>query len=927
VTHAAVRNVIGRERELAAVGRFLAGLASGPSGLVLAGEAGVGKTSLWLAAGDGARAQGHRVLAARPAAAEARLSFAAVGDLLEPVLDGVVHDLPSPQADALQVALMREHPRGPPPDERAVAVALLGALRVLCARQPLVIAVDDVQWLDAGSATVLGFAWRRLRSEPVGLLLARRSGEPWPAGLREIERVERLAVDPLSLGAIHRLLQARLGVVLPRPTLRRVYGVSGGNPFFALELGAALERRGAVAAAGEPLPVPERLRELVRDRLAGLPQAARDVLAATAALTRPTLELGTQFADGAAVRAALDARVLELDGEQLRFSHPLLASVVYDDLELQARRALHARLASLSHDPEERARHLALAAAGPDPAVAAALEAAAAHARARGSSAAAAELCGQATRLTPADARDDKCRRSIGAARFWFAAGDTAAARQWLDEVLVLADGGPLRADALTVLSLIDLFEGDQVEAARAARLALAEQAAPDRVRAEAAMYLATAHLFLREDLEAGLRHGTLAANLAVAPGDESLRANAVGTIGVLEVMLGRPTAAGTVDTALRIAEQGPLDERVVAWPRYQRAMLMVWTDRNEEAAELLRGLRHDAAVRGDESSTPIILAHLALVHYSAGRWTDAEQAAAEAFDLALQTGQRPQQALSLSARALVRASRGEEATARADAEQALELAGERGMVVARIHGTWALGLLEVSLGRPDVAVRILAPLRERLLMAGIGEPGTVRFVPEEIEARLALGDHDAAAALVDWLEQRARPLDRAFALAAASRCRGLMAAAQGQLSQSPQWFERALAEHDRAGNPFERARTVLAQGAALRRLKRKAAAREALQRALEQFEHLGATIWAAKARDELARIGGRAVSGAELTATERQVAELVADGRSNKEVARRLFIAERTVEANLSRVYAKLGIHSRTQLARRLPPPGSAGP
>ena len=258
---------------------------------MIEGEAGAGKTTLWLAAHEEARERGYRVLETRPAEAEAGLPFAGLGDLVESTLDEVLDELPEPQADALRVALLLAPPGGAPPDERAVAVAVLGVLRELAGTGPVLVAVDDVQWLDPPSAKVVSFAWRRLREEPVGLLLAHRLGTDAPAGLADDERVSPLAVGPLALGAVHRLLHSRLGLVLPRPALRRVHEVSGGNPFFALELGRALQAHEAELSPGEPLPVPDRLQELVRVRLEALPPESRDVLAAAAALSQPTIGL------------------------------------------------------------------------------------------------------------------------------------------------------------------------------------------------------------------------------------------------------------------------------------------------------------------------------------------------------------------------------------------------------------------------------------------------------------------------------------------------------------------------------------------------------------------------------------------------------------------------------------------------------------
>jgi predicted ATPase len=352
-------DVVGRERELAALAAFAERGSAGPAALLLEGEAGIGKSTLWLAGVEEARRRGRVVLQARPAEAEAQLAFAGLGDLLEGSPEETIGDLPRPQTDALRVALLLEPPSGSPPDERALGVALLGLLRRLARERPVLVAVDDVQWLDTASARTLEFAWRRLRTEPVGLLLARRAGSHAQSALTLGERV---GVPPLSMGAVHRLLHARLGLVLTRPALRRVHEAAGGNPFYALELG-----RAAKPATGEPPLVPEHLPDLVRARLEALPGPTRDALAAAAALVRPTVGLVARAAAGQdALRPALAAHVLELDGERIRFSHPLLAAGAYARLDDRGRRRLHGQLAGLVEHDEERWRHLALATHGPD---------------------------------------------------------------------------------------------------------------------------------------------------------------------------------------------------------------------------------------------------------------------------------------------------------------------------------------------------------------------------------------------------------------------------------------------------------------------------------------------------------------------------------------------------------------------------------
>jgi DNA-binding CsgD family transcriptional regulator len=800
-------------------------------------------------------------------------------------------------------------------------VAVLGVLRELARTDRVLVAVDDVQWLDPASAQVVAFAWRRLREEPVGILLAHRLGTDAPAELVDDERFSSLVVGPLALGAVHRLLNSRLDLVLPRPALRVVHEVSGGNPFFSLELGRALQAHEAVLSPGEPLPVPDRLQELVRARLIALPSGSRDVLAAAAALSQPTLELlAVAVSDGAdSLRPALEAQVVELEGDRVRFTHPLLASGAYQSLDALGRRELHRRLAEVVPDVDERARHLALSTDAPDSDVARALEEAAEHARARGATASAAELCEQACRLTPLDEPEAAHRRTVAAARYHFVAGDTARARALLEEALPSTRGGDGLAEALVLLGRLHRYEGDQPQAAELLRRALAETSASDRVRAQAAQGLAATHFFMREELEVAQGHAALAAELAARVGAFAVQAESLEDQGHIETLLGRPEAAATFQAAQELRDV-PAKQDLIALPSYAWDIHFCWTDGHEDAAMRLRQSYEDADASGDEWSAPMILSNLAVAEYLQGRWQEAAQIAEEGFEAAQQTGQRGYQAFSLSVRALARASFCLETDARADAEDALALAGERAMGSARIHALWALGLLELSLGRPEETARLLAPERERLLAAGVGEPGAIRFVPDEIEALIGLGRLDEAEERLGWLEERGRALDRASAIAAGLRCRGLLAAATNDGEGALGAFEQALEQHARVPMPFDRARTLLALGAALRRAKRKRHARATLEEAVQVFEALGATLWAQKARAELGQIGGRAASQGELTPTERRVAELVAQGLTNKEVAGTLFVSARTVEFHLSNVYRKLGLRSRAELARRFP-------
>jgi predicted ATPase len=428
-----ISSLVGRDDELGTIEDFLEGIEHGPCALVLSGEPGIGKTILWEAGVEAAQERLGRVLTCRGIEAEASLSFAGLSELLAPVFNEVSASLAPPRRRALEVALLLVEPGETSLDPHAIGLAVLDALRALAEQGPVLVALDDIQWLDPSSAGAIQIALRRLRADPIGLLATLRTG-PGMAISFELgrsyseERLVQLTIGPLSLGAVHDLLEERLGLDLTRPELARVQEATAGNPFFALEVGREFVRTGTRPAPGQPLRVPDTLHELLGGRLARLPGETLDILLLVAALARPTVELlSTTYGQQESVLEALDTAtrdaVVELDDSHVRFVHPLLASICYERAPVWKRRAVHGALAGVVSDIEERARHLALAAAGPDASVAAELELAAGQAAGRGAATAAAELYELAANLTPDDPAGARRRRLL-AARFLRLAGD-----------------------------------------------------------------------------------------------------------------------------------------------------------------------------------------------------------------------------------------------------------------------------------------------------------------------------------------------------------------------------------------------------------------------------------------------------------------------------------------------------------------------
>lgn len=926
------REILGRDPELAELRRFVESVPAGPSALVLEGIAGIGKTTLWEAGVTAARDDRCRVLSSRAAQSEAKLSYTALGDLLEGVLDDALPELPEPQRRALEIALLRARPDGAPPGQRAVSLAVVGVLRAIARSGPVVIAIDDVQWLDVPSARVLSFALRRLEHEAIGVLVSLRVGSgidadrlgvdrAWPA-----QHVRRLSLGPLSAEALGRLLRDRTGADLSRPVILRLHRISHGNPFFALEIAGALARLGTRPEPGQPLPVPEDLQELLGARFAALPGSARGALLAVAAASRPTEELVLASAERpdralAGLVHAQETGVIEHAGDRIRFSHPLLGSAVYAGASPGQKRSLHLRLAQLVADPEERARHLALGSTGPDPVVAEALDEAARHARARGAPDAAADLAELARQLTPSDHVDALRRRSLEAAEYHFDAGDAVRALSLLEETIASSPAGAGRAEILyrlASMSWMNLERGVRAPLVRA----LLETGDDPELLAGIHQALAWVAIYLGSLPEA-LEHAQQSVGYADAIADPATRADALSTLSMVEFMLGRPTGTAISEAlALQdlVMEQGSWTRAsVYTTPRTTLGLELMWSGLLDEARaefqhELAEYERHAMYTVRQE-----VLCFLSEVESRAGRWQTAAVYAAEAAEIVVESGQSASQShVVLFSQSLAAAYQGDVDVARREGEEGVRLGLANDDLFYANCNRCVLGFLELSLSNHEQAHAHLGPVVGFLESMGAAEPGIMPCIPDDVEALVSMGRLDEARPLVDRLERQGLALDRPWALATAARCRGLLEAAGGELGNAQVALERAIEEHRRVPQPFELARSLLVSGQIQRRAKQKRPARGSLQRARDIFAELGAPLWTSRAEAELARIGGRPPSPRELTPTEDQIARLAAEGRTNREIADALFVSANTVQSNLKRIYRKLDVRSRTELARR---------
>ena len=911
-------DVVGREEELSALSALLERreAATGPIAIALEGEAGIGKSTLWHAAVEDARRRGLRVLSTRPAESERALAHVGLGDLLDGVLDDLLPALTPPQRRALEVALLVEEADGRPVDQRALGVAVRSALELL-ADDGLVLAIDDLQWLDASSANALGFALRRLPELNIILIWTRRLGEPEqsPAveDALEADQIERLRVGPLSVGATHQVLRRLLAGGLPRSTLLRLHAVSGGNPFYALELARALGAERRVRDPTQPLPVPERLEELVSARLDGFTGATRDalVLASADARLKPP-QLAAAGIERAALDPALDANVIELADDGVRFTHPLLASVLYQSLSAEERQQSHLRLAGIVDEPLARARHLALSTEEPDAEFAATLEQAGMIAEVVGAPIVAAELGEHALRLTPPGLRSDVDRRAVAAARAQLAAGEVDRARLLVNDLLARAAPGPERAGALALLADIEQ-EGPQ-QSIPLMREALLEPGAPPALQATLHQRLSLLVRFT-EGLAAAERHAQAAVELAEGLDDSEIEAAALAGLALIRFNAGKRGSLELAERAYGLVADAPTT-RAAADAGFSLAHVLVWSCFFDRARSLLEAMYERWSER-DEREAAYALWYLSLVEFRTARFARATELAEHARSLSSQYARDEAEAPpSLYPLLLVAAHRG-------DLERARELATET-CRLAEVHSSRVsapmavLAVVEFWSGELEPAAARFTAAEQISGAPDLAEPSMAWWRAEQVEALLELGlVHDAVERLDAW-EAAARRLERGWVLAHATRCRGLVAAAIGDVETAIVLLTEAVAQHETVGDPFGRARALLALGVIRRRARQKRPARDAIELARAGFEEIGAERWAERAGEELGAIGGRTRSEG-LTPAEQRVANLVANGRTNAEVAAALFLSERTVASHLTRVYAKLGVRSRTELARKL--------
>lgn len=905
-----VQPLIGRDRERDVASTFVAASACGPAALTVDGEPGIGKTSLLKYALTLARTAGSMVLECKPTPAETAMSFAALTELLRNVSDQAFAAMPEPQRHALAVATLREEPTGAPLDERAVGTGFASLLLHLAQSQPVIVAIDDLQWIDVSSAGVVNFAVRRVHSEPVGLVTCERTGERpegFPTTVLSEGWHQSLSLSGMSAAALFHVVRDQLSIALPRPALLKVTETSGGNPYVAIELARLNDSHHPRAQRPR---VSELLHALTIDRLSQLSSDARRALLAAASSPRPTLATMRALGLVHGLEEAESCGTVGLDGERIVFAHPLLADAVVRMATPTQQREVHGRLAAISTEPEARARHVALAQPEPDEATAIALDEATRAAEARGSSIAAAELAQLALDRTLNPDGPEAWARRIHLGELLHAAGSS------LEAALVLeregCPRGELKARAGLVLTEVAYQTSTIKRTLSFALDALTEARGDPRLTARCLLSLAA----VTTDGHESARYAAEALDTLSAAGvdDPALLAWAECEEVSARFHLGQGIDIARLDHALALERTGRSwrsGDQVAA----VRPVLLKWADHPTEALAALVELRERAEEEGNDGLMPYVLGHIPGILLRLGRLDDAAGAADEHLGHAERTGQESQRMQALYNVAFIASHRGRLDEAAATADEILRWALDQGDPWLEMSATSILGFVAFSRGDNAGARSWFMRWSAGCNELGIVDPGVSRYHGDMIEVLISAGEIEEATRRTDDLARRAERADRLSATVIAVRCQALLAAAAGDVNAALVLVNRALELDASCPVPFERYRTLLVKGLIHRRAKEKAAARDALVTAADGFAVMGAEGWRDRCDEELQRIGMRVKNATELTVTERKIATLAAAGLTNRQVAEQAFMSPKTVEANLARVYRKLGITSRAEL------------
>jgi len=893
--------IIGREAERTHIEFFAASAQRRVAALVIKGEPGIGKTLLWQHTLEQCRKKGYRILSARPAEEEMPFACNGLVDLFEDVdLDAVAFD-----AESTPIARGR---------------AVLDVLRRLARESTTILAIDDVHWLDSVSASALRYALRRLEAERLGIVMTLRVAEDTSdplavAGLLPAEHCQTIELGPLSVGALRRLLTPIVATI-SRPALRRIREVSGGNPLFAIELARGLQDEGHYRSP-RAIPLPESLQAAIAGHLRSVPEELGPVLNTVSAVGRSSVR------DLEVIHPTLDVRGLLSTAEEMRilvveedlevrFAHPLIGSAVYTGMSPLERRALHARLARRAADPDIHAHHVALATDEPDADAAQLIEDAARKAGRNGALDLAAEFSAHSLRLTPVDDAGAKLRRSLLETERLAAAGEVGGALALADELVATLPAGPGRAEALIRRAEL---EDDDLDKGESLLVQALEDAEGDALlRARVLDMLGWLRGIFRGDLRGGIQCAREALAVGDGVGGPNFRMSVAAGLSNMEALAGNPRL-DLINEAVAIEEE---IGRPPLWagPRVLLAEQLLWAG-NLAAARALFESAHEQAVRsGNGRWISYGLYDLASLECAAGNLAAADASVREAMQAALDSGDTHVEVWILHRLALVASWLGRTTEARAAARHRLEIASRRGDRPGVARARWTLGFLALSEGDLELAVAELVGAVAQLEEMGFANPGSIPALPDAVEALAITGDATRAEELFESLRRQSESLDNPWVRAVVDRTRGVVLLAKGDAAAAVPYLEEAITSFERSGHRPDAARALLALGRALLRAGRRSRAAETLAEARFRFAQMGAALWAARAAEELERAAPGRTAGT-LTPAERRVSALVARGMRNREISQSLFMSVATVEAHLTRIYRKLEIRSRSELAR----------
>jgi DNA-binding CsgD family transcriptional regulator/tetratricopeptide (TPR) repeat protein len=909
--------LVGRQREQRILDALISAARVGQSStLVITGEAGIGKTALLRYTAESAT--GMQVLHVTGSETEQHLPFAALAQLVRPTPRDL-ETLPPPQAQALGVALAIRS--GEAVDRFAVGAAAHTLLTQRSENRPMAVLIDDAQLVDVPSQETLAFVARRLLADAILIVAAVRTGEPCALCSPDLPTWELRGIDA---DASRELVAARRAEPTGADLAARVHELSGGNPLAILELAA--DPTGLTARwPGAPAPVPATLVRLYAQRAAALGEPARGaLLLAAAAGDDLPLVARACAADGIDVGSLAEAERIELIrilDDRVTFAHPLARAAIYSTATPGRRRTLHATIAAVlgDADPDRRAWHRAEACLGPDEAVAGELQALGARSADRGALAVAATGFEHAARLSPEDT--DRARRLLLAGEAACRAGDAARATSLLDQSLLLMPPPSVRARAQRMRGVIALRSGSIADARAALTAAAVESTAFDATEALACWAEAIHACFYLADADAALAAAEEAETLLAR--DVSERSAVLATIaaGMARVLAG----AGGGTEMIRRGVGGLMRlEPIAPHPGDEASWLLLgplFLRDSSTGRDLVRRALDERRDRAAIGTLAHLLFHLARDGATTDRWTAAEGDYTEAISLAREFGQTTELAASSAGLAWLLARQGRGDDTRRYAAEAEQLGATHQINLARIWSRHALGDLELGRGQVDAAVATFTELHGLLRRLGVKDVD-LSPVPELVECLIRTGRIEEARDLAGSYQSQALAKGQPWALARAARVRALLC----PVAEVDHCFSAALDLHAATLDCFEHARTRLAYGARLRRLRRRVDARPFLQSAYDDFTRLGARPWADEAASELAATGatvlrpGAGPAGL-LTPRELQIALHLAGGRTTRETAAALFLSPKTVEYHLRHVYTKLGIDSRPQLVARMQP------